>query len=89
MTSIVIGKGKKIVATRKRVLISPDDFDYDYFKVGVAAGGAMHNNDPLRKGDFTLCGRAWYFRNEMGDKYCAECQRVLAKRRAFYVGDAR
>ena len=89
MTGIVIGKGKKIVATKKRKLMSLDDFNDNYFKVGITVGGAMHNNDPLRKGDWTLCGRPFFFSNHNGTKYCAECQRVLAKRRSFYVGDSR
>jgi len=88
MTDIVIGKGKKIVRTKAVKKMTLDDFNTLYFKVGVTIGGAMHVSDPLnRKGDYSLCGRAYFFLNGHGHKYCAECQRVLAKRRQFYVGD--
>lgn len=64
------------------------EFNEAHHKVGVTAAGAMHNNDPLsRLPDQTLCGRTWYFHNDHGDKYCRECQRILAKRRAQILGD--
>lgn len=65
-----------------------DEFLARFAKVAVTPGGAMHVDDPDRKGQWTLCGRAWHYRNDHGERYCQHCQATLARRRRRREADA-
>lgn len=79
--------GRKMVAVGPHEFAEPqtiqraiDDFLARFHKVSVTPGGAMHVDDPDRKGQWTLCGRAWHYHNDHGDTYCRNCQTTLARR---------
>jgi hypothetical protein len=40
-------------------------------------GGPMHVKHPHRYG-WTLCGLRWWFQCDHGERYCRNCQRVVA-----------